>query len=86
MNFIISIINYGGRITDDKDARLIETLIKEYINPNIDKENFMLSSNSAYQIPKDLRLESILNMINQMPTYEEAEIFGLNQNANIIFN
>ena len=46
----------------------------------------MLSSNSVYQIPKDLRLDSILNMINQMPTYEEAEIFGLNQNANIIFN
>lgn len=32
LNFIISVIIYGGRVTDDKDSRLIEAFINQYIN------------------------------------------------------
>ncbi len=33
LNFLGSEINYGGRVTDDKDVRLITTIIKVYLNP-----------------------------------------------------
>ncbi len=31
INFLGSEINYGGRVTDDKDVRLIKTILKLYI-------------------------------------------------------
>jgi dynein heavy chain len=34
LNFLGSEINYGGRVTDDKDVRLITTIIKVYLNAN----------------------------------------------------
>jgi dynein heavy chain, axonemal len=32
LNFLGAEINYGGRVTDDKDVRLITTIIKVYLN------------------------------------------------------
>lgn len=32
LQFLGSVINYGGRVTDDKDGRLIEQIIKVYID------------------------------------------------------
>lgn len=31
INFLGAEINYGGRVTDDKDVRLIKTILKTYI-------------------------------------------------------
>ena len=31
INFLGAEINYGGRVTDDKDVRLIKTILKLYI-------------------------------------------------------
>ena len=33
--FIISIINYGGRIIDNQDSILIEAIISQFINENL---------------------------------------------------
>lgn len=33
INYLGAEINYGGRVTDDKDVRLIKTILKQYINP-----------------------------------------------------
>lgn len=33
LNYLGSEINYGGRVTDDKDVRLITTILKGYITP-----------------------------------------------------
>ena len=32
INFICSEINYGGRVTDDKDLRLTKSLLRNYLN------------------------------------------------------
>jgi dynein heavy chain len=32
LNYLGSEINYGGRVTDDKDVRLIKSILKRYIN------------------------------------------------------
>lgn len=37
INFLGSQINYGGRVTDDKDVRLISVILKTYINRNVKK-------------------------------------------------
>jgi len=35
LNTIIAEINYGGRVTDDKDMRLIKALLEQYMNDAI---------------------------------------------------
>ena len=35
INVIISEINYGGRVTDDKDKILIQAILEKYINPGV---------------------------------------------------
>jgi len=35
INFIGAEINYGGRVTDDKDVRLIKTILSLYINKEV---------------------------------------------------
>lgn len=31
LNYLGAEINYGGRVTDDKDVRLIKSILKKYI-------------------------------------------------------
>lgn len=33
LNYLGAEINYGGRVTDDKDVRLIKTILTKYITP-----------------------------------------------------
>ena len=35
INFLGAEINYGGRVTDDKDVRLIKTILKLYMNKDV---------------------------------------------------
>lgn len=51
LNYLGAEINYGGRVTDDKDVRLIKTIMKKYVNPDIFKDNYKYSSSGTYFIP-----------------------------------
>jgi dynein heavy chain len=46
LNYIGAEINYGGRVTDDKDKRLVETILFQYIKPEALRENFKFSKTS----------------------------------------
>lgn len=35
LNFVCAQINYGGRVTDDKDELLIKTLLGDYLRPEV---------------------------------------------------
>jgi len=35
LDYLIGDINYGGRVTDDKDQRLIKTILKTYLNDDV---------------------------------------------------
>jgi len=54
LNYLIAEINYGGRVTDDKDVRLITALLRKYFNPKIMGEKFDFSSSGIYHSPLDL--------------------------------
>ncbi len=35
MNSLVATVNYGGRVTDDKDKRLIIALLLKYFTPDV---------------------------------------------------
>ena len=48
LNYLGAEINYGGRVTDDKDGLLIRTILKTYIRPETLKEGYSFSVSGTY--------------------------------------
>jgi dynein heavy chain len=48
IQFLGAEINYGGRVTDDKDVRLIKTILKVYINKNVNFLKITVFNSSNY--------------------------------------
>jgi dynein heavy chain len=48
LNFLGAEINYGGRVTDDKDLRLIKTILATYINPEMLRDGHKFSASGIY--------------------------------------
>lgn len=42
INFLGAEINYGGRVTDDKDVRLIKTILAGFINREVHPSFFII--------------------------------------------
>jgi dynein heavy chain len=40
LKYLTAECNYGGRVTDDKDRRLINTLLEDYYNPKINERGY----------------------------------------------
>eukprot|EP00928_Gymnodinium_smaydae_P099490 TRINITY_DN9509_c0_g4_i4.p1 TRINITY_DN9509_c0_g4~~TRINITY_DN9509_c0_g4_i4.p1 ORF type:complete len:1500 (-),score=412.36 TRINITY_DN9509_c0_g4_i4:427-4926(-) len=84
LNFLGAKINYGGRVTDDKDKLLISTILKTYICPEvIDKDDYKYSASGIYYAPKVDTIADVVAYIRTMPLYPMPEAFGLHENCNI---
>jgi len=85
LNYLVARVNYGGRVTDDKDVRCISAMLKKYFTAEIMNDNYKLSKLETYYAPPEGTLESALDYIGQLPLDEDPEVFGLHTNANIAF-
>ncbi|KAI9141400.1 dynein heavy chain and region D6 of dynein motor-domain-containing protein [Paraphysoderma sedebokerense] len=81
---LIAEANYGGRITDDWDRRVLRSYINTFFSPNIiQNAHYSLSSLSTYFIPEPSSIESYLQVISSWPNFDLPEAFGQNSNADI---
>lgn len=85
LNYLCAEVNYGGRVTDDKDIRLIKALLKRYFCAEIMNDNYRLSKLEHYYAPHEGPLSDVKNYINLLPLEDDPEVFGLHPNANITF-
>jgi len=84
MRYLISEANYGGRVTDDWDRRLVNSYIAQYFCPeSLAVNNFPLSSLPEYFLPPDGPLESHKDFIKSLPINDLPEAFGQHRNAEI---
>lgn len=51
LNYLGAEINYGGRVTDDKDGRLIKSILKIYICKEVLREGYKFSESGIYIQP-----------------------------------
>merc|ERR1719191_1344455 len=49
--FVIGHINYGGRVTDDKDRRLILTILAQYVGAQLLERDYVFSASGLYRCP-----------------------------------
>ncbi|XP_055691880.1 dynein axonemal heavy chain 3 [Lutzomyia longipalpis] len=79
--------NYGGRVTDDKDRRLLMSLLDHIYNEDsIEVENYSLALASQYTVPVEANRVKALEHIGTFPFVAHPEVFGLHENANIAKN
>lgn len=86
LRFITAVINYGGRITDDKDIRTAEILIDGLYREEILTDDFKFSESGCYgsfAYNADAPHSSYLEYIEGMPINPEPEAFGMHSNAAI---
>jgi dynein heavy chain len=86
LNFVFAEINYGGRVTDDKDTLLINALIKAFINPGTLETGHKFSKSDIYYSINGNNQTDYLNYIESLPIYTNPEIMGLHQNSEIMTN
>jgi len=85
LRFLIAEINYGGRVTDDKDVRLITCLLSKYFNSDIMRDEYKFSDTGVYYAPPEGELSETRNFIQELPLEDDPDVFGLHPNANITY-
>lgn len=83
INFLGAEINYGGRVTDEKDVRLIKTILTTYICPEARRDKHPFSESGIYYSPPSNKQEDYIKYISELPLNPSPEAFGLHENADI---
>ncbi|CAG9858599.1 unnamed protein product [Phyllotreta striolata] len=84
LSYLTGECNYGGRVTDDKDRRLIMSLLSTFYAPGVvHKPGYPFSPSGIYAVPLDPTWENCLEYIKSLPINASPEVFGLHENADI---
>uniref|UniRef100_A0A8C3L813 Dynein axonemal heavy chain 3 n=1 Tax=Chrysolophus pictus TaxID=9089 RepID=A0A8C3L813_CHRPC len=83
LTYLTGECNYGGRVTDDKDRRLLLSLLSIVYNKDIEQDKYMLAPGGDYYIPPHGPYESYIEYLRSLPSVTHPEVFGLHENADI---
>jgi len=76
--------NYGGRVTDDHDRRTLLAILSDFYTEEILEDGYKFSPSGEYYAPMDGSHAEYAEYIEQLPNVQKPEVFGLNNNADII--
>jgi len=84
IKYLIAEANYGGRVTDAVDRRLLSVYINRFFSDDALKiPKFELSEMKEYYIPEDGNLDTYKKYVASLPSIDPPEAFGQNSNADI---
>ncbi len=92
LHFCTNYLHYGGRVTDDKDLRTIDVILRDYYLPDIVENNdYKFSASGTYfapalteaTCPGGSLTKGMLEFIEGFPLNADPEVFGMHANANI---
>ncbi|XP_030378328.1 dynein heavy chain 6, axonemal [Scaptodrosophila lebanonensis] len=79
-------ITWGGRVTDYWDLRCLRTILTIFSSQRIIAADYKYCrGDSYYRDPGKKTLAEYSEYVQGFPVLEDPEIFGMNQNANIVF-
>ncbi|XP_032594376.1 dynein axonemal heavy chain 6 [Drosophila grimshawi] len=79
-------ITWGGRVTDYWDLRCLRTILTIFSSERIIQPDYRYCrGDTYYKDPRATTLTEYAKFVQGFPVLEDPEIFGMNQNANIVF-
>jgi len=85
MNYVISCINYGGRVTDDWDLRCLQAQLKICYQESALDDGYIYSESGKYYCIPHTKAQGYKDYIENLPMVDDPEVFGLHSNANISY-
>uniref|UniRef100_A0A8C5NZ98 Dynein, axonemal, heavy chain 6 n=1 Tax=Jaculus jaculus TaxID=51337 RepID=A0A8C5NZ98_JACJA len=83
--YITGEITYGGRVTDTWDQRCLRTVLKRFFSPETLQPHYKYSESGIYFAPMADSLQEFKDYIENLPLIDDPEIFGMHENANLVF-
>lgn len=84
LKYLIAEANYGGRVTDDLDRRVLRSYINTLYNEEaLTVPQYKVSSMSNYYIPESTELQVFRDYVSGLPVLDRPEVFGQHPNADI---
>jgi dynein heavy chain len=87
VNYLGAHINYGGRVTDEHDKKLIGVILANLVcrETVTQGEKHKFSPSGVYYCPNVETRQDFMQHIKTLPVNAAPEIFGLHENARIVF-
>ena len=86
IRFMVCDVQYGGRITDEKDFELMQAFGSEWMDDKIIANTFSFGdSTPEYKVLDSPEIQRYRDNINNLPNFEKPGLFFLNKNADITF-
>jgi len=94
LQYMVSEVQYGGKITDDIDRRMFMLYAKKWINEQALNADFSytppqpilpIPDEFDYRIPESLEIETYRKHCSSLPDVDSPEIFGLHPNADLTY-
>ncbi|XP_041823134.1 dynein heavy chain 3, axonemal [Melanotaenia boesemani] len=84
LTYLTGECNYGGRVTDDKDRRLLLSLLSVFYNWKLIKQDrYHLCEGDLYYVPTHGPYQTYVDYIRKLPICADPCVFGLHSNADI---
>ena len=89
LSYLIGDCNYGGRVTEDNDRKVLVSLLEDFMHPKVLEVGYAYGEDkeTQYLFPSgENGYHTYIETIENMPDIELPQIFGFHPNADITKN
>ena len=84
VRYMVCEVQYGGRVTDDFDRRLLNAYGKTWLDNGIFSPTFQFFE--GYRVPGEMKwINEVRAFVEELPLIDTPDIFGLHMNADLAF-